>query len=97
VNLENEIMAHPGVLEAAVVGFPHPKWEERPMAFVVLREDFEGKLSKDEILDYIRPKFAKWQLPDDIRFVDEIPKTSVGKFDKRQIRQAFGDPFCGEE
>ena len=91
VDLENAIMAHPGVKEAVVIGLPHPKWEERPLALVVLREESKGKISKDEILDHLRPKFAKWQLPDDVKFVDEIPKTSVGKFNKKEIRRIYGE------
>ena len=91
VDLENVIMAHPGVKEAVVIGLPHPKWEERPLALVVLREESRGKISKDEILDHLRPKFAKWQLPDDVKFVDEIPKTSVGKFNKKEIRRIYGE------
>ena len=93
VDLENEIMAHQGVLEATVVGLPHPKWEERPLALVVLRDEFRGKVSQEDILEFIQPKFAKWQLPNEIKFVDEIPKTSVGKFDKKEIRRAFIDAF----
>ena len=91
VDLENVIMAHPGVKEAVVIGLPHPKWEESPLALVVLREESKGKISKDEILDHLRPKFAKWQLPDDVKFVDEIPKTSVGKFNKKEIRRIYGE------
>jgi len=91
VDLENVIMAHPGVKEAVVIGLPHPKWEERPLALVVLREESKGKISKDEIFDHLRPKFAKWQLPDDVKFVDEIPKTSVGKFNKKEIRRIYGE------
>lgn len=89
VDLENAIMGHPAVLEACVVGVFHPKWEERPLALVVLREGFKGKVSRDEIIDFIRPKFAKWQLPDDLVFVPELPKTSVGKFDKKVVRERY--------
>jgi fatty-acyl-CoA synthase len=93
VDLENTIMAHPGVLEAAVVGLPHPKWEERPLAIVVLKEEFKNKVTPEEILDFLKPKFARWQLPDRIKFVKEIPKTSVGKFNKKEIRTAYQDEF----
>ena len=93
VDLENTIMAHPGVLEAAVVGLPHPKWEERPLALVVLKEEFKKKVTPEEILDFLKPKFARWQLPDKIKFVKEIPKTSVGKFNKKEIRTAYQDEF----
>jgi fatty-acyl-CoA synthase len=80
-------MGHPKVLEAAVVGVPHPKWQERPIAFVVLKPDHRGVVTQEEILGFLRPKVAKWWLPDEIRFIDEIPKTSVGKFDKKVLRE----------
>lgn len=89
IDLENSLMAHPAVLEATVVGLPHPKWQERPLALVVLREEHKQKTTKEELIDFIRPKFAKWQLPDDILFVDQIAKTSVGKFAKRIIREQY--------
>jgi len=90
IDLENAIMAHPEVAEAAVVGIPHPKWEERPLALVVLKDPSKDIKEKD-ILDFISPKFAKWQLPDRVLFVDEIPKTSVGKFSKKDIRKMYWD------
>lgn len=93
VDLENTLMAHPKVLEAAVVGLPHPKWEERPLALVVLRKEFKNKVGREEIIDFLRPKFAKWQLPDEIKFVEEIPKTSVGKFNKKEIRNMYQEEF----
>lgn len=91
VDLENAIMAHEAVFEAAVIAVPHPRWQERPVAAVVLKEDFKGKISKDDILDFISPQFAKWWLPDDVIFIDEIPKTSVGKFLKRELREQLKD------
>jgi fatty-acyl-CoA synthase len=91
VELENAIMGHPKVLEAAVIGIHHPKWEERPVACVVVREEFRGKVDKEEILAHLRPLFAKWWLPDDVVFVDAIPKTSVGKFSKKDLRKRFKD------
>jgi fatty-acyl-CoA synthase len=87
VDLENELMGHPKVAEAAVIGVPHPKWAERPLACVVVRPDEE--LTKDEVLAYLEDKVAKWWLPDDVVFVDEIPKTSVGKFSKKDLRDKF--------
>lgn len=87
VDLENAIMAHEGVLEAAVIAVPHPEWQERPVAAVVLKDAYKEKVTKDDILNFIAPKFAKWWLPDDVIFMDEIPKTSVGKFLKRQLRE----------
>jgi fatty-acyl-CoA synthase len=86
VELENAIMAHPKVLEAAVIGVPHPKWQERPVGYVVARAEFRGRISEAEILDHLSTRFMRWWLPDEIRFIDEVPKTSVGKFDKKVLR-----------
>lgn len=97
VDMENEIMCHPAVLEAAVCGLPHPKWEERPFALVVLREEFKGKVNKEDIMNHIRNKFARWQLPDEVKFVDEIPKTSVGKFKKSAIRERYKDEYMSKQ
>jgi fatty-acyl-CoA synthase len=83
-------MGHPKVLEAAVIGVPHPKWQERPVAYAVPKSEFKGQVTQEEILQYLTPLVAKWWLPDEVRFVDEIPKTSVGKFDKKVIRQWAG-------
>jgi len=87
VELESAIMGHPKVLEAAVIGVPHPKWQERPVAYVVAKPEFKSTLTQDEIIEYLRPLVAKWWLPDEVRFIEEIPKTSVGKFDKKVIRE----------
>jgi fatty-acyl-CoA synthase len=89
VELENEIMAHPQVAEAAVIGVKHPKWSERPMACVVVRPGEE--LTKDELLEFLEPRVAKWWLPDDVVFIEAIPKTSVGKFSKKDLRAQFAD------
>ena len=89
VDLENAIMMHPGVLEAAVVGLPHPKWQERPLACVVARPDAKGTLTADLVLDAIRDQFAPWWIPSGVEFIDAIPKTSVGKFDKKVLRERF--------
>jgi fatty-acyl-CoA synthase len=89
VELENEIMAHPKVAEAAVIGVAHSKWQERPLACVVATEG--DSPTKDEIIDFLKDKVAKWQLPDDVVFLDEIPKTSVGKFSKKDLRDRFAD------
>jgi len=86
VELENAIMAHPKILEAAVIGLVHPKWDERPVAFAVPRPEFKGQVTQAEIVDFLRDKVAKWWLPDEVRFIDEVPKTSVGKFDKKVLR-----------
>ncbi|PZS17227.1 MAG: long-chain fatty acid--CoA ligase [Pseudonocardiales bacterium] len=89
VDLENEIMGHPKVAEAAVIAVPHPKWSERPLACVVVKPD--ETLTRDEVLDYLRDKLTSWQLPDDVVFIDEVPKTSVGKFSKKTLRDRFAD------
>ena len=89
VEIENELMSHPKIKEAAVIGVPHPKWSERPLACVVL---VEGEtLTKQEVLDHIKPSLAKWQIPDDVVFIPEVPKTSVGKFSKKTLREQFAD------
>jgi fatty-acyl-CoA synthase len=89
VELENEIMGHPKVAEAAVIGVAHPKWSERPLACVVV---VPGEtLTRDEVLEYLDGRVAKWWLPDDVVFIDEVPKTSVGKFSKKTLRDRFAD------
>ncbi|MCL6522974.1 MAG: long-chain fatty acid--CoA ligase [Firmicutes bacterium] len=93
VALENELMAHPAVAEAAVVAVPHPKWQERPLACVVLKEGHS--VTREELLDFLRPKFARWWLPDDVVFLEEIPRTSTGKFLKRALRERFRDHLGG--
>lgn len=89
VDIENTLMAHPAVLEAAVIGVAHPKWQERPLAFVVLKEAYKDKVTKEEILEFLTPQFAKWWIPDDVLFIDSIPKTTVGKFLKRSLREDY--------
>ncbi|MFP4477165.1 MAG: long-chain fatty acid--CoA ligase [Desulfatibacillaceae bacterium] len=93
VDMENEILSHPAVLEAAVAGVTHPKWQERPLALVVLRDEYKDKATADDIRDHLARKFAKWQLPDEVLFVDAIPKTSVGKIDKKVIRAEYKDQY----
>lgn len=84
VDLENHIVAMPGVAQACVVAHPHPKWDERPVALVIL--DADGQASKEAILEHCATAFAKWQLPDDVLYVDSIPLTSTGKMDKKIVR-----------
>ncbi|WP_174732603.1 long-chain fatty acid--CoA ligase [Mesobacillus harenae] len=91
VDLENALMAHEAVFEASVVAVPHAQWQERPIACVVLKAPYKDKVDKQEIMDFIAPQFAKWWLPDDIIFMEEIPKTSVGKFLKRALRDQLKD------
>ena len=86
VELENAIMAHPKIMEAAVIGLAHPKWDERPVAFAVPKPEFKGKVTQEEVIEFLKDKVAKWWLPDEVRFIDEVPKTSVGKFDKKVLR-----------
>jgi fatty-acyl-CoA synthase len=89
VDLENTLMGHPAVKEAAVVGVPHPKWQERPLAVVVLKDG--AKATPEELRAFLAASFAKWQLPDAFVFVAEIPRTSVGKFKKTALREQFAD------
>jgi acyl-CoA synthetase (AMP-forming)/AMP-acid ligase II len=89
VELENAVMAHPAVAEAAVIGVPDPKWDERPLVAVVLKEGATAEPA--ELRDFLADKVAKWQLPENWVFIDEVPKTSVGKFDKKRLRAAHAD------
>jgi fatty-acyl-CoA synthase len=89
VDLENALMGHPAVKEAAVIGVAHPKWQERPLAVVVLNEGSEAHAA--ELREFLAAKFAKWQLPDAFVFAAEIPRTSVGKFRKTALREQFLD------
>ena len=88
VELENELMAHPQIAEAAVIGVPHPSGRERPLACVVLEAGRRAHASRRSST-YLGGKVAKWQLPDDVVFIDEVPKTSVGKFSKKTLRDRF--------
>ena len=89
VDLENAIMAISGVAEAAVIAVNHPKWQERPLACVVVKQGVA--VTKEQIYDHLGKSFAKWWMPDDIVFIDSVPKTSVGKFDKKVLREQFKD------
>jgi fatty-acyl-CoA synthase len=91
VELEGKIMAHPDVAEAAVIAIADPKWDERPLACVVPKPEAKDTLTKEAIIEHLRPLVAKWWLPDDVVFIDEVPKTSVGKFDKKVLRDRFKD------
>jgi fatty-acyl-CoA synthase len=93
VELEGAIMAHPKVMEAAVIGLYHSKWQERPVAYVVPRPEHRDDVSADEIREFLATKVARWWLPDEIRFIDEIPKTSTLKFDKKALR-ATAEPIA---
>ena len=89
VELENEIMAHPDVVEAAVIGVASTKWGERPMACVVAAEG--TAVSAEDILIWLKDRVPKWWMPDQVEFIDEVPKTSVGKFSKKTLRDRFTD------
>lgn len=87
IDLENLAVGHPKVAEAAVIGIAHPKWDERPLLIVVLKE---GEMAtKEEILHYMDGKIAKWWMPDDVAFVNEIPHTATGKIQKLALRETF--------
>ena len=89
VELENQLIAHPAVLEAAVVGVPDDRWQERPLAAVVLKEGAQA--SAAELRDFLADKVARWWLPERWAFVDAVPRTSVGKYDKKTIRARHAD------
>lgn len=89
VDVENEIMAHPKIAEAAVISVASDKWMERPMACVVLQPG--ETLTHDELVGFLEPRMAKWWLPSATRIIDEVPKTSTGKFSKRTLRDRFAD------
>ncbi len=89
VELENAIMGHPAVAEAAVIGVKHPRWQERPLACVVVRQG--SSVTKEELLSFLQDRVPKWWIPDDVVFIDEVPKTSVGKFSKKTLRERFAD------
>jgi fatty-acyl-CoA synthase len=91
VALETALMGHPAVAEAAVVAVPHPKWDERPLAAVVLKPGQSA--TGDELRAFLAPNFAKWWLPDAFEFIAEIPRTSVGKFKKSVLRDRFRDRY----
>ncbi len=89
VNLENAIMGHPAVAEAAVIAVKHPKWDERPLAVVVKKPGHD--VSVEELRQFLSGQMAKWQIPDDWAFIDAIPRTSTGKFLKTKLREDFKD------
>jgi fatty-acyl-CoA synthase len=89
IDVENAAMSHPGVAEAAVIGLPHPKWQERPLLVVVKRAGAE--VDKQGVLDHLAERIVKWWLPDDVVFVDSLPHTATGKLLKTQLRKQFSD------
>jgi fatty-acyl-CoA synthase len=89
IDLESIVMGHPDIMEAAAIAMPHPKWTERPMLIVVPRDGCE--LTADDVRGYLDDRIAKWWMPDDIAFVDELPHTATGKVSKLQLRERFKD------
>jgi fatty-acyl-CoA synthase len=87
IELENLAVAHPAVLQAAVIAMPHPQWQERPLLVVVLKPD--AAATRDELLEFYLGKVAKWWIPDDVAFVDKLPLTATGKLSKLQLRKQF--------
>jgi acyl-CoA synthetase (AMP-forming)/AMP-acid ligase II len=94
VELENAAVGHPGVAEAAAIGIPHPKWDERPILVVVRKPGAE--VTGDELVAFLTGKIARWWLPDAVEFVDDIPHTGTGKISKKDLRKRFADYRLGE-
>uniref|UniRef100_UPI003FA53A50 AMP-binding enzyme n=1 Tax=Devosia sp. TaxID=1871048 RepID=UPI003FA53A50 len=88
-DLENAAVGHPAVAEAAVIGVAHPKWQERPLLVVALKAGQSA--SREELLDFLTDKVARWWLPDDVVFVDELPHNATGKLHKLKLREMFRD------
>ena len=94
IEIENEAVGCTGVAEAAVIGLPHPKWSERPLLIII--RDAGSDIDKDGVLAYLDGKIAKWWMPDDVVFVDEIPHTATGKIQKMELREQFKDFTFGD-
>lgn len=92
IDIENVAAGHPDVTEAAVIGVPHPKWDERPLLILVPKTD--SQLTKQSIREFLHGKVAKWWVPDDVIFVDNIPHTATGKIQKTVLRESYQDHFC---
>src|SRR5205085_3604093 len=88
IEIENVAVGHPAIAEAAVIGIPHPKWDERPLLIVVTKPGEHA--AKRDILQYLDGKIAKWWMPDDVIFADEIPHTATGKIQKTTLRERYG-------
>jgi fatty-acyl-CoA synthase len=89
IDVENIAVAHPGVAMAACIGVPHPRWDERPLLVVVKKPGAE--VTREELLAFYEGKVAKWQVPDDVAFVDAIPLGATGKMQKMKLREQFKD------
>jgi fatty-acyl-CoA synthase len=92
IDLENAAVGHPGVQMAAVIGVKHPKWDERPLLFIVRKPGQE--VSKDEILSFLAERVAKWWVPDDVVFLDALPVGGTGKVQKGDLRKQYGGVFA---
>jgi fatty-acyl-CoA synthase len=90
IDMENAITSHPRIREAAVIGVEHPTWQERPVVIAATHDGTEVPLAE---IHALLPAFAKWQLPDTVVYVDAIPRTSVGKIDKKALRAAHADTY----
>ena len=89
IDIENLAVAHPAVMEAAVIGVAHPKWDERPLLLVIRKKDMA--VTREEMLEFMRDKIAKWWLPDDVVFVASLPHTATGKLLKTRLREDYRD------
>ena len=89
IEVENVAVGCPGVAEAAVIGLPHPKWSERPLLIILRQADTD--VDEEAVLAYLDGKIARWWMPDDVVFVDEIPHTATGKIQKMELREQFKD------
>ena len=98
IDVENAAMGHPDVAEAAVIGLPHPKWSERPLLIVVPKEG--RRPTKEGLIAFLSGRMAKWMLPDDVVFAEELPHTATGKLLKTKLRETYRDhrlPTVDEE
>jgi len=89
IDVENEAIGCKGIAEAAVIAVPHPKWDERPLLLAVKEEG--AAVTKEDVIDHLKGSLAKWQLPDDVVFVDELPHTATGKILKTKLRSEYGE------
>lgn len=89
IEIENLALGYPGVQEAAAIGLPHPKWDERPLLVVVRKQG--SAVTREEVLAHLHGRIAKWWMPDDVVFVSEIPHTATGKISKIVLRRQFHD------
>jgi fatty-acyl-CoA synthase len=98
LTLEDVTSLHPGVMEVCVIGVKHKKWDERPLVLIVPKPDQKGKVTEKDILDFLKSKpdkVPKWWMPDKVVFVDSLPKTSVGKYNKKVLREQYKDVLMG--